>query len=101
MARVQPPQIAPRVFPEPQQRAINDALGRLPSLDTPRVHTPKVNDGQSTFQIAVNENSSNYTVTVEMTWFAQWRTRAKTSRLLTLEMSNGASAGDVLRVELS
>jgi hypothetical protein len=102
MAKPQPPQVSPGVFPEPQQRAVNDALARIAvdvSEDT--VIAMTMRDGESRKQISVNQSSSKYVVAVETTWWTMWRTIGKSSSLLTLEFSNPAGAGDVLTVRLT
>lgn len=101
MSRSQPTQIAPFIFPEPQQRALNDALSRLAPPFASIVLTPSVADGQFLFQIPVNMGRDDYMVKVEKTWFGDWKVNGKTARLLTLEFSGPANAGDTLRVELT
>lgn len=101
MARNEQVQIAPGKFPEPQQRALNDALARILPQSTSTVLTPAVAAGQFLFQIPVNMSSATYMVKVSKTWFGDWKINAQTSKMLTLEFAGAANAGDVLRVELT
>lgn len=98
-------QVQPRAFPEPQQRALNDALGRLSSAvgsaTSATILTPSVVPGQAVYRLSVNQTSSAYGVAVTTTWFTQWRVTSQTSSVLSLEFSNAPSDGDVFRVVLS
>jgi len=94
------PEIAPRVFSEPQQRAINDALRALPQGVEGLSYTRTMSAGESTIQLSVSQTSATYHVSVETTWPTQWWVVSKTARLLTLGVTNPSNAGDRLTVRL-
>lgn len=98
----QPPQIAPFVFSEPQERALNDALsqaaaGALTGTKVRREFTAEA----SSVELAISQQSTTFGWSAATTWWTMVRETARTTSKLTLAFSNPAAAGDVITVTLT
>jgi len=81
-------QIAPGNFEEPQQRAVNDALGQLSTLPTATRYLVPVPRGTSGMPITVSMVTATYAVAGSVNWDTTWKWTGKTSTRLTVAFSN-------------
>lgn len=96
-----PPQIAPFVFSEPQERALNDALGRVAGAITSVQIRVSFTAEATEYTFNVSMPMTTYGVAVDTTWWTMTKPTLKTKSKLTLAFSNPAMAGDVLVVTLT
>jgi hypothetical protein len=104
MAQAQLVQVAPSVFPEPQQRALNDALARLTALlnlsGTVTLIRQAVTSGATAITLRVAMPNSTYAISVAVNWDTTWKYTTVRSDLLVLEFSTPATLDAEIRVVL-
>jgi hypothetical protein len=96
-------QIAPGNFPEPQQRALNDALAGLSAGGdgaTATKITQRLADGATTATFSLTQTSTDYAPSFAPTWFTMIRIIEKTATRLRVEFSNPPSAGDEITLSV-
>lgn len=96
-----PPQIAPFVFSEPQERALNDALGRVTSTVTSTTVRSTFTAEAASITLALSQLTATYGVAIDATWWTMFKVASKTTTKLVLEFSSPAAAGDVITVTLT